>query len=190
MRLFKKKAKKLQRDELHDIPVGSMVELSDTTTFALEEKTSQTYEMKEYKKYEGNGFLRYMYHLVSSDDEAILGVDVNSALGEYSLARFVIDSEEEFSDPLGDTIVMDFDNPENEGETVSVEYVRKSITNTNLIIVTSEGREEYEDVEIQDYLADDDTLLMVELWDSIFTFFLGESIETASVNVYPMAEKE
>ena len=80
MRLFKRKKeeKQPQRHELMDIPIGSMIELSDTTTFALEEKTTQTYELSAYKKYEAEDFLRYMYQLVN-DEEVILGVNVDPA---------------------------------------------------------------------------------------------------------------
>ncbi len=192
MKFFKRKKEegKIQKNELCDIPIGSMVELTDLTTFALEEDIAPTFELIEYKKYEADHFLRYIYHLVSNDDEVILGVDVDTALNEYDVARFVIDSEEEFIEPLGDTIVMEFEDPENNGETVPVKYKRNNIVNTKMTIVTSEGLEEYEDVEIQDYSAEDGTILMVELWDSIFTFFLGESMERSSVNVFPMNRRK
>ena len=187
MKLFKRKKEenKPQRHELCDIPVGSMIELSDTTTFALEEKTAQTFEIKAYKKYEAEGFLRYMYQLVN-DEEVILGVNMDPGTGEYELARFVIDSEEEFTEPLGDTIVMEFDDPENEGETIEVEYRRDDIINTKMTVVTEEGSEEYNDVELQEYSADDGTILSVELWESWFTFYIGELIDRADVNVFPM----
>lgn len=190
MKFFKRKPKSSQENELFDIPIGSMVELSDIVTFALEEKTSQTYEMVEYKKYEADGFLRYMYHIISNDDDAILGVDVDPNLNRISLARFVIDSEEEFVEPLGDRIIMEFDDPDNKGKVIPVEYVRKNIINTKMTIVTSEDSEEHEDVELQDFIAEDGSILMVELWDSMFTFFLGESIDRENVNIYPMKPGE
>ena len=187
MRLFKRKEKefKPKNNELFDIPVGSMIELSDLATFNLEEKATQTYELKAYKKYEANGFLRYMYDLVD-DEEVILGVDVDLSNGECNIARFVIDSEEELSKPLGDTIAMDFDDPENAGETIQVEYYRNNITNTKMTTVTTDGSEEYYDIELQDFSADDGSLLMAELWDSYFTYYLGEPIERANVNVFPI----
>jgi len=191
MRLFKRKKEKdePQRHELYDIPIGSMIELSDTTTFALEEETTQTFELKAYKKYEAEGFLRYMYQLVN-DEEIILGVNVDTSTGESELARFVIDSEEEFEEPLGDTIVMEFDDPENEGETVEMEYARDDIINTKMTVVAADGSEEYHDVELQDYSAEDGTVLSVELWDSWLTFYMGEVIERADVNVFPMEPQE
>ena len=191
MRLFKRKKEedKPQRHELCDIPIGSMIELSDTTTFALEEQATQTFELTAYKKYEAEDFLRYMYRL-ANDEEVILGVHIDTTTDEYELARFIIDSEEEFTEPLGDTIVMEFDDPENEGEIVQVEYVRKDIINTRMTVVTADGSEEYDDVELQEFVAEDGTLLSSELWDSWFTFYLGELIEKADVNVFPMEPEE
>ena len=187
MRLFKRKKEgsKPQRHELCDIPVGSMIELSDTTTFALEEKATQTFELKAYKKYEGEGFLRYMYQLVD-EEEVILGVNMDPDSDECQLARFVIDSEEEFAEALGDTIMMEFDDPENEGETVQVEYSRDNIISVKMTVVAAEETEEYDDIELQEYSAEDGSILSVELWESWFTFYIGELIERADVNVFPI----
>jgi len=162
-----------------------MIELSDTTTFALEEKPTQTFELKAYKKYEAEGFLRYMYQLVN-DEEVIFGVNMDPGTKEHELARFVIDSEEEFKEALGDSVIMEFDDPESEGEVVQVEYVRDNIINTKMTVVAADGAEEYYDVELQEYSAEDGTILSVELWESWFTFYLGEGIERADVNIFPM----
>lgn len=190
MRLFKKKKEEEQpRHEFCDIPIGSMIEMSDTITFDLEEEVTYTYEVKAYKKYEAEGFLRYMYQL-ANDEEIILGVDLNPDSGEYNLARFVFSSEEEFTEPLGDTIVMDFDDPENEDETIQVEYHRTGILNTKMTLVEDGSSEEYENVELHEYESEDGELLTVELWNSWFTFFLGEIIEKGDVNVYPMGSKD
>ncbi len=187
MRLFKRKKEESrpQRHELCDIPVGSMIELSDTTTFALEEKTTQTFELKAYKKYEAEGFLRYMYQLVD-DEEVILGVNMDPDSGEYELARLVIDSEEEFEEALGDTIMMEFDDPENEGETVQVKFERNNIVSVKMTVVAADGTEEYDNVELQEYSADDGSALSAELWESWFTFYIGELIERADVNIFPI----
>ena len=187
MRLFnrKKEESDSQRHELCDIPVGSMIELSDTTTFALEEKTTQTFELKAYKKYEAEGFLRYMYQLVD-DEEIILGVNMDPGSGEYELARLVIDSEEEFEEALGDTIMMEFDDPENEGETVQVKYERDNIVSVKMTVVAADGKEEYNDIELQEYSGDDGSVLSAELWESWFTFYIGELIERADVNIFPI----
>jgi len=187
MRLFKKKRgeKEQPRYEFSDIPIGSMIEMSDTVTFDLEDKVAQTYSVKAYKKYEAEGFLRYMYQLENSE-EVILGVDFDPNTGEYDLGRFVWSSEEEFTEPLGDTIVMDFDDPEKEGETIQVEYYRSKIINTKMTLVEAETTEEYDDVELHEYESEDGELLTVELWNSWFTFFLGEVIDRADVEVYPV----
>jgi hypothetical protein len=191
MRLFKrKKEEKFEpKNEFFDIPVGSMVELSDMATFNLEDKATQSFELRAYKKYEAEGFLRYMYDLIDGE-EIILGVDADPGSGESQVARFVIDSEEEFTEPLGDTIVMDFEDPENDGETTSVEYYRDSIITTKMTAVNAEGSEEYYDIELQDYSAEDGSILMVELWESYFTFYLGEPLEKGNVNVFPINPNE
>jgi len=191
MRLFKKKKEefKPQRNELFDIPVGSMIELSDLATFNLEEKATQTYELRAYKKYEADGFLRYMYDLVD-DEKVILGVDVDTSTGEYNIARFVIDSEEEFTEPLGDTMVIEFEDPENSGETIEVKYKRINIINTKMTTVAPDGSEEYFDIELQDFSDDDGSILTAELWNSYFTFYLGEPIERANVNVFTINPDE
>ena len=192
MRLFKRKKEesKPKRHELCDIPIGSMIELSDTTTFALEETTAQTFELKAYKKYEAEGFLRYMYQVVDEEEEVILGVNMDSDVEEAEIARFVIDSEEEFVEALGDTIVMDFDDPENEGEAVQVKFERDNIINTKMTVVTADGQEEYKDIELQEYSAEDGTILSAELWESWFTFYIGELIARTDVNVFPVETLE
>ena len=187
MRLFKRKKEESssQRHELCDIPVGSMIELSDTATFELEEKTTNTYELKAYKKYEAEGFLRYMYQLVD-DEEVILGVNMATDTDEYELARFVVDSEEEFEEALGDTITMEFNDPENEGETYQTEFNRDDIISAKMTVVAADGAQEHHDVELQEYSAEDGSILSAELWDSWFTFYVGWPIERADVNIFPM----
>ena len=191
MRLFKRKKEdsKPQRHELCDIPVGSMIEMSDTATFALDEKTTKTYELKAYKKYEAEDLLRYMY-LLEDDEEIVLGVNMHPDTGEYDLARFIMDSEEEFTEALGDTISMEFDDPENEGETYQTDYIRDDTINTKMTVVTADGSEECHDIELQDYSAEDGSILSAELWESWFTFYIGWPIERADVNIFPMEPEE
>ena len=86
------------------------------------------------------------------------------------------------------SIMMEFDDPEDENQTVEVEYIRDDIINTTMTIVTTDGEEEHLGVELQDYSADDGTLMLAELWESFFTFYLGEPIERGDVNVFPMEE--
>ena len=190
MRLFKRKKDEfVPKNEFFDIPVGSIVELSDMATFNLEDRTSQSFEVRGYKKYEADGFLRYMYDLIDGE-EIILGVDVDPSTKDFQLVRFVINSEEEWTEPLGDTIVMDFEDPENEDEIITVEYYRDNIINTKMTTVNSEGSEEYYDIELQDYSAEDGSILMVELWESYFTFYVGEPLEKGDVNVFPINPDE
>lgn len=188
MRLFKRKKEenKPQRHELCDIPVGSMVEMSDSTTVALEEQITQTFEIKAYKKYEAEDFLRYMYQLVDEDEELILGINMDPETGECQIARFIIDSEEEFNEALGDSIVMEFGDTENEGETISIEYIRDSIISVTMSVVTADEEEKYDDIELQEYSAEDGTIMSAELWESWFTFYIGELIQRADVNVFPI----
>ena len=187
MRLFKRKKEesKSQHHELCDIPVGSMIEMSDTATFALDEKTTKTYELKAYKKYEAEGFLRYMY-LLEDDEEIILGVNMQPDTGEYELARFIMDSEEEFTEALGDTISMEFNDPENDGETYRTEYIREDTISTKMTVATVDGLEEYHDIELQEYSAADGSILSAELWESWFTFYIGWPIERTDVNIFPI----
>ncbi|HGE72568.1 TPA: hypothetical protein ENX78_17135 [Candidatus Poribacteria bacterium] len=190
MRIFKRKKDEfVPKNEFFDIPVGSIIELSDMATFNLEDRTSQSFEVRGYKKYEADGFLRYMYDLIDGE-EIILGVDVDPSTKDFQLARFVINSEEEWTEPLGDTIVMDFEDPENENEIITVEYYRDNIINTKMTTVNSEGSEEYYDIELQDYSAEDGSILMVELWESYFTFYVGEPLEKGDVNVFPINPDE
>lgn len=190
MRLFKRKKDEfVPKNEFFDIPIGSIVELSDMATFNLEDRTSQSFEVRAYKKYEASGFLRYMYDLINGE-EVILGVDVDPGTKDFQLARFVINSEEEWTEPLGDTIVMDFEDPENEDEVITVEYYRDNIINTKMTTVNADGIEEYYDIELQDYFAKDGSILMVELWESYFTFYVGEPLEKGNVNVFPINPDE
>ena len=98
MALFgRSKEKKPRRHELLDIPIGSMIELSDPITFETSEAVSRTFELIERKKYEGRALLRYMYFLEDEDDQVVLGVDRIGNTDEYELSRWIIDSEEESS---------------------------------------------------------------------------------------------
>ena len=192
MRLFKRKKKdepKTPKNELMDIPVGSMIELSDMATFNLEEKTTQTFELKAYKKYEADGFLRYVYDLMDGE-EIFLGVDFDTATDECNIIRFVMDSEEEFVEALEDTIEMNFEDPEKEGETFTVEYSRFNVANTKMTLVSPDGSEEHHDIELQDFEENEGSILMVELWDDWFTFYVGEPLETGNVNVFRIESDE
>jgi hypothetical protein len=183
MSLFRRKRDegKTARNPLEDIPIGSMVDLTDTTTFALSEAVSQTFEVKAVRRYEDRGFLRWLY-LLENDEEAILGVE---KVGEddYNLARFVLDSEEEFDEPLPSRIIMNFEEREI-GQSEKVEYERQGVIEARMIYMDPDVTEEYE-VELHDYAAEDGTILMVEICEDWVTYFLGEPINPTDVTVYP-----
>ncbi len=188
MTLFRRKRERERSpaSPLEDIPIGSMVDLADTTTFALSEAVSRTFEVKAVRKYENRGFLRWLY-LLENDEEVILGVEKVDE-EDYNLARFVLDSEEEFSEPLPSRIRMNFKDPET-GESEEVEYERRGVIEAHMTYLDPDVREEY-DVEIHDYLAEDGTILMVEVSEDWVTYFLGEPISLNDVTVYPKGKGE
>ena len=91
----KRKAQQPERHELVEIPIGSMIELTDPITFETSETPSRTFELIERKKYEGEGLMRYMYTLKDRDEVVVLGVDKVWGTDEFEVSRWIIDSEEE-----------------------------------------------------------------------------------------------
>ena len=89
------KLKKPERHELVEIPIGSMIELSDPITFETSDTPSRTFELIERKKYEGESLMRYMYLLKDRDEVVVLGVDQIGGTDEFEVSRWIIDSEEE-----------------------------------------------------------------------------------------------
>jgi len=190
MSLFDRfKSKEPARHELCDIPIGSMVELSDTATFEVSDTGSQTFEVVERKKYEATDFLRYMYKLVDGEDEVILGVEKIPDTDEYELARFVIDSEEKLAEELPDSIVLEYPDPENEEKTIPVEFLRDDVIKADMTIFNAKKREEYE-VELHEYTAEDGTIMSVELCGDWLTFYVGGAIRREDVNIFPAEEEE
>ena len=180
MRLFKRE-RKAPKNPLEDIPIGSMVDLTDTTTFALTERVSQTFEVKAVRRYENRGFKRWLY-LLQNDEEVILGVE-KVGEDEFELARFVLEGEEELDEPLPERIVMEFENPQT-GEVEKVEYERRGIIEARMTYIEPDVEEIYE-VELHDYLAEDGSILMAEICEDWVTYFLGEPISPNDVTVYP-----
>jgi len=181
--------KKPEQHEFYDIPIGSMIELTDIATFEVSDTGSQTLELVERKKYEATDFLRYMYKLVDGEDVAILGVDKVPDSDEYELARFIIDSEEEFVEDLPDSTVLEFPDPENEAENIPVEFFRDDIIKAQMTVVNAQKLEEYE-VELHEYAAEDGTIMSVELCGDWLTFYVGEQIRREDVNIFPAEEEE
>ena len=96
--------------------------------------------------------------------------------------------EEEFNEPLPSRIRMNFEDPET-GESEEVEYERRGVIEAHMTYLDPDVREEY-DVEIHDYLAEDGTILMVEISGNWVTYFLGEPISLNDVTVYPKGKGE
>jgi len=190
MPLFKRsKEKKTPRHELCDIPIGSMIELTDAATFETSDTGSQTFELVERKKYEAQDFLRYMYKLVDGDDEVILGVEKVPDANEYELARFIIDGEEEYTEELPDTIVLNYDDPETPDETTSVEYTRDEIIDAEMTVVTAQSMDKYE-VRLHEYFSEDDSIMSVELCGEWLIFHVGEAMRREDVDIFPGEEEE
>ena len=194
MALFRKsKNKKPERHELVEIPIGSMIELSDPITFQISDTPTRTFELIERKKYEGDGILRYMYRLEDDEEEVVLGVDRVGGADEYELSRWIIDTQEELDEEdleeasgvIDHTITLYYED-EDEDE-IEVEYVRQEIVPVNMTVVDDEQMNEY-DAELHEYTNEDDGLMSVELCGTWLTFYVGESIAQTDVQIYPAEE--
>jgi len=165
-----------------------MIELTDTTTFEMSDTGSQTFELVERKKYEARDFLRYIYKLVDGDDEVILGVDKVTDRDEYELARFIIDSEEEYVEELPDTIVLNYDDMDAPDNTVSVEFTRDEVIEVEMTVVNAQNMDKYE-VQLHEYCAEDSTIMSIELCGDWLTFYVGEAIRREDVDIFPGEEE-
>jgi hypothetical protein len=103
----KRKTQKPERHELVEIPIGSMIELSDPITFETSDTPSRTFELIERKKYEGESLMRYMYLLKDRDEVVVLGVDQIGGTDEFEVSRWIIDSEEELDSGSSDPEEME-----------------------------------------------------------------------------------
>ena len=191
MGLFRRKSReeKPKRHELLDIPLGSMIELSDPITFEISDAASRTFELTERKKYEGQSLLRYMYRLEDEDEVVVLGVDQIGGTNEYEISRWIIDGEEELSDDLPDIITLHYPDPDDEDAEISVEYARQEIVPAELTIVNLLEMETF-DAKLHEYTTEDDEMMSVELVGNWLTFYVGESISLSEVNIYPAEDDE
>lgn len=191
MGLFRRKPRdtKPKRHELLDIPLGSMIELSDSITFEMSEAASLTFELTERKKYAGNSLLRYMYRLEAEDEVVILGVDRVGNTTEYEISRWIIDGEEELSEDLPDEITLHYPDPDDDEVEISVEYVRQEIVPAEMTVVNLLEMETF-DAELHEYISEDDEMMSVELVGNWLTFYVGESISLSDVNIYPAEDDE
>ena len=191
MALFRRKSRdeKPKRNELMDIPLGSMIELSDQTTFEISDAASRTFELTERKKYEGSGLLRYMYRLEDDDEVVILGVDRVGGTNEYEISRWIIDGEEELGEDLPDTITLHYPDPDEEDTEISVEYIRQEIVPAKMTVVNILEMETF-DIELHEYTTEDEEMMSVELVGNWLTFYVGESISSSDINIYPAEDDE
>ena len=191
MALFRRKSRdeKPKRHELLDIPLGSMIELSDPITFEISEAASRTFELTERKKYEGSSLLRYMYRLEDEDEVVVLGVDRVGSTNEYELSRWIIDGEEELGEDLPDTITLHYPDPDDQDAEISAEYVRQEIVTAEMAVVNLLEMETF-DAELHEYTNEDDEMMSVELVGNWLTFYVGDSISLSDVNIYPAEDDE
>ncbi len=184
------KPKKPQRHELVDIPVDSMIELSDITTYEETGDTSHAYKLVTRKKYVGEGLLRYMYHIQDTETEVVLGVDrIAGTKDEYEISRWIVDGEEELGDPLPDEITLHYPHPDNENEEIEVVYGRQDVVPATLTVTTAQGQEEFS-AELHEYATDGDEFMSVELCGDWLTFYVGALIARSDIEIYPAIETE
>ena len=182
--------KKPERHELVDIPIDSMIELSDIITYEETGDTSHAFKLVIRKKYEADSLRRYMYHIRDAEEEVVLGVDrVAGTADEYELSRWIVDDECELGDPLPDYMTLYFPDPDNEDEDIAVEYSREDIVTATLTVTDAEGEEKF-DVELHEYASDDGTFMSIELCGDWLTFYTGVLITRSDIEIYPAMEAQ
>ena len=182
--------KKPERHELVDIPIDSMIELSDLITYEETGDTSRAFKLVIRKKYEGDSLRRYMYHIRDVDEEVVIGVDhVAGTQEEYEISRWIVDDECELADPLPEFMTLYFPDPDNEDEDIAVEYSRQDIVTATLTVTDAEGEEKF-DVELHEYISDDDAFMSIELCGDWLTFYTGVLITRSDIEIYPAMEAQ
>ena len=180
--------KKPERHELVDIPLDSMIELSDITTFQETGDTSHAFKLVTRKKYEGASLRRYMYHIRDMDEEVVVGIDhVAGTRDEYEISRWIVDDECELADPLPEFMTLYFPDPDNEDEDIAVEYGRQDIVAATLTVTDAEGENKF-DVELHEYASGDDAFMSIELCGDWLTFYTGVLITRSDIEIYPAME--
>ena len=182
--------KKPERHELVDIPIDSMIELSDIITYEETGDTSHAFKLVTRKKYEGEALRRYMYHIRDAEEEVVIGVDhVAGTKEDYEISRWIVDDECEIGDPLPDEMTLYFPDPDNEHADIAVEYSRQDVVPATLTVTNAEGEEKFE-VEIHEYIAGDDAFMSIELCGDWLTFYVGTMISRSDIEIYPTYEPE
>lgn len=180
--------KKPERHELVDIPIDSMIELSDLITYEETGDTSHAFKLVIRKKYEGDSLRRYMYHIRDVDEEVVVGVDhVAGTQDAYEISRWIVDDECELGDPLPEFMTLYFPDPDNEDEDIAVEYSRQDIVTATLTVTDAKGEEKF-DVELHEYASDDDAFMSIELCGDWLTFYTGVLITRSDIEIYPAME--
>ena len=179
------KDKKPERHELVDIPIQSIIELSDLATYTETGDTSHAYTLTTRKKYRGDALLRYMYHVQDVKGEIVVGVDhIAGTKDEYEISRWIVDGEQQLGDPLPDVMSLYYPDPDNEDEEVSVDYHRQEIVTAKLTVTDVQGQEEF-DIELHEYISDSEELMSIELCGDWLTFYVGFLISRADIEIYP-----
>ena len=182
--------KKPERHELVDIPIDSMIELSDLITYEETGDTSRAFKLVTRKKYEGESLRRYMYHISDAEEEVVLGVDhVAGTADEYEISRWIVDDECELGDPLPDDMTLYYPDPDNEDEDIAVEYSRQDVVTATLTVTDAEGEGKF-DVELHEYAGGDDTFMSIELCGNWLTFYIGVLITRSDIEIYPAMEPQ
>ena len=182
--------KKPERHELVDIPIDSMIELSDILTYEETGDTSHAFKLFTRKKYEADSLRRYMYHIRDVDEEVVIGVDhVAGTKDEYEISRWIVDDECELADPLPEFMTLYFPDPDNEDEDIAVEYSRQDIVTATLTVTDAEGEEKF-DVELHEYATEDDAFMSIELCGNWLTFYTGVLITRSDIEIYPAMEAQ
>ena len=177
--------KKPERHELVDIPIDSMIELSDIITYEETGDTSHAFKLAIRKKYEGDSLRRYMYHIRDVDEEVVVGIDhVAGTQDEYEISRWIVDDECELADPLPEFMTLYFPDPDNEDEDIAVEYSRQDIVTATLTVTDAEGEEKF-DVELHEYATEDDAFMSIGLCGDWLTFYTGVLITRSDIEIYP-----
>ncbi len=182
--------KKPERHELVDIPIDSMIELSDIITYEETGDTSHAFKLVTRKKYESASLRRYMYHVRDAEEEVVLGVDhVAGTTDEYEISRWIVDDECELADPLPDYMTLYFPDPDNEDEDIALEYSRQDIVPATLTVTDAQGEERF-DVELHEYASGDDEFMSIELCGDWLTFYTGVLITRSDIEIYPAMEAQ
>ena len=183
-------SKKSERHELVDIPIDSMIELSDIITYEETGDTSHAFKLVTRKKYEADSLRRYMYHVRDAEEEVVIGVDhVAGTKDDYEVSRWIVDDECELGDPLPDEMTLYFPDPENENEDIAVEYNRQDVIPGMLTLTNAEGEEKFE-VELHEYASDNDEYMSIERCGDWLTFYIGVLITQSDITIYPAMEAQ